>query len=313
MVLTYIVNQDDDKKELKNLLKRKLYISNELIIKLKKSKSIFVNDQNVHVNKILNLNDIIKIDFDNMVASTENKSFIDKFKVWDIPINILYEDQYLIILDKPPNVIVHPVSAEYEHTLSNALINYLIKKDKKYVHENIHIVTRLDKDTSGICIFAKNAYIKQLFAAKKNTVKLSKEYIAVVNGIIQNQSGIIQKNIKRKDDSIITRCVDDSGDFAKTQYFVLSRNYEKNYTVVKVKIYTGRTHQIRVHMAYINHVILGDDLYAKEYGIQDIRKYINRQALHCAHVTFYHPITNKYINISSPMPKDIQSLIELKK
>lgn len=310
--LEYCAKINDDKKDLKYILKKRLYISNVELIKLKNTKSIKVNDKIEHVDKTINCNDKITVDFDNMINNYKALSFTDKFSIFKYDFNILYEDEYLLILNKPYNMIIHPVSNDYEHTLSNAVMYYLISKDQKYSKENIHIVTRLDKDTSGICIFAKNAYTQQLFISKKNQVNLNKEYIAIVNGIIKEDHQIIEKNIKRKADSIINRCVSDDGDYAKTEYFVIERNYAKNYTIVKVKIYTGRTHQIRVHMSYIKHVLLGDDLYADESNLNDINKYIQRQALHCYHVSFFHPITEKYIDIFANIPDDMNKLIAKK-
>lgn len=309
MIVKYIAKINDNNKDLKFILKKRLYISNVEIIKLKNTQSVKVNGKIEHVDKVISYNDEIIVDFDNMIRNSKVLSFIDKFTTFEFPLDILYEDEYLLIINKPYNMIIHPVSSDYEHTLSNAVMHYLISEDKKYSKENIHIVTRLDKDTSGICIFAKNAYIQQLFVSKAKQVNLNKEYIAIVDGIISNNHQIIEKNIKRKEESIITRQVSDDGDYAKTEYFVLEKNHDKNYTVTKVKIYTGRTHQIRVHMAYINHTLLGDDLYANKNNIQNINKYIQRQALHCYHVSFFHPITGKFINIFATIPDDMAILI----
>ena len=201
---------------------------------------------------------------------------------------------------------VHPSCANYESTLSNAVATYL---EKQNIY-SIHIVTRLDKNTSGICIFAKNEYIQELFIRKKYEVKLQKEYIAIVNNIEKTDHDIIELPISRKDNSIILREVNENGDYAKTEYLVKKRNYEKNYTILNIILHTGRTHQIRVHMAAIGHVLLGDTLYAKEYNITDIDKLIKRQALHSHIVSFNHPITGKYIKIESCIPDDMLKLIK---
>ena len=262
---------------------------------------IKVNNKIENINYILKENDIINVN----ITDFNTNSFSDKFKIIDLPFNILYEDDYLLIVDKGPNMPIHPSSDNYENTLSNIVAFYL----KKQNINNIHIITRLDKNTSGICIFAKNEYIQELFVRKKDDINLVKKYICIVNGILEKDHDFITYPIARKPNSIILRQVNEDGNFAKTEYNVISRNIKNNYTVVEVTLHTGRTHQIRVHMGYIGHTLLGDDLYAKEYGVDDITKYISRQALHCYNITFNHPITNEKINIVSPLPNDMKNLI----
>ena len=201
----------------------------------------------------------------------------------------------------------HPSADNYDNTLSNIVAAYL----KKQGINNIHIVTRLDKNTTGICIFAKNEYIQELFVRRKEKLNLKKEYIAIVNGIVKENHGIIEKNIARIDNTIILRHTvnDNTGDYAKTEYNVLARNEEKNYTVVNVLLHTGRTHQIRVHMIDLGHILLGDTLYAEHYGIRDIDKLISRQALHAHSISFNHPITDEFIQIQADIPNDMKNLI----
>ncbi len=309
MELKYSVNSSDSGKQLKYILKKKLYISNILLLKLKQTKSIFVNDLPTFVTYIVKPNDVIKVDLDNMYEKLNETvtKFSDKYKINSENLDILYEDDYLLILNKPPFLPVHPSSSHYENTLSNSVAYYL-EKQKIY---SIHIVTRLDKDTSGICIFAKNEYIQELFIRKKDTINIKKKYIAVVDGIVKKDHDIITLNISRSKDSIITREVNENGDFAKTEYKVLNRNIDKNYTVLEILLHTGRTHQIRVHMSHLGHILLGDELYANKFKFnKNIREYINRQALHASTVTFNHPITNKQIIIEAPIPNDMKKLIK---
>lgn len=299
MKLEYIVAKEDESKLLKDILKNKLYISNVLLKKLKLCKGIFVNNTSTFTNYKVKQNDKILVDLD-LIERTNR--FMDKFTLIDRPLDILYEDDYLLIVNKPSNMPVHPSSDNYENTLSNIVANYL----KNQNIFNIHIITRLDKDTTGICIFAKNEYIQELFIRKKENIKLKKEYLAICNGIIQKKHDIIEKNIARKEGTIILREVNNNGDYAKTEYFIESINYEKNYTIVKVLLHTGRTHQIRVHMSYIGHALLGDDLYSDNI---EICKYIQRQALHAIKITFNHPITNKNITIEAKIPDDLSKFI----
>lgn len=234
---------------LKNVLKNKLYISTSLIIKLKKNNVIFVNNNPVFVNKVLNKNDVLTINFDELKLEK------DYINCYDFPLDILYEDEYILAVNKPSNLESHPSQSNYDKTLANAVMNYYTENN--YNIHKVHILTRLDKDTTGICIIAKNEYIQNLFEIKKEHINLKKEYIAAVNGIIKNDYDVIEKNIIRKSDSIILREVSNfSGDYAKTDYYVLARNLEKNYSLLNIVLHTGRTHQIRVHMASIGHVIL---------------------------------------------------------
>lgn len=307
MILTYNVNNKDKGKKLKDILKKKLYISTELLKKIKYAECIFVNKKIEHVNYIVKENDIIKVDIQKYLTLKNTPKFEDKFILKDEPLDILYEDEYLLIVNKPTNMPTHPSADNYENTLSNIVAAYL-KKQGLY---NIHIVTRLDKNTTGICIFAKNEYIQELFVRLKNKINIKKEYIAVVNGLVKDDTGIIEKNIKRMENTIILRKTtnDNTGDYAKTEYEVLCRNETKNYTVLKVILHTGRTHQIRVHMIDIGHILLGDTLYAKHYNICNIDNLISRQALHARKVTMFHPISGKLLKIEAPLPEDMKKLI----
>ncbi len=307
MNIKYIATQNDNGKKLKDILKKRLYISSELLKKIKYANCIFVNDKNTYTNYIVRYNDTILVDLDNYIKSKKDLKFEDKFELVDAPLDILYEDDYLLIVNKPANMPTHPSSDNYTNTLSNIVANYL-KKQGIY---NIHIITRLDKNTTGICIFAKNEYIQELFVKKKNIINLQKEYIAIVNGIVSLDNGIIEKNIARMDNTILLRhCVTNyTGDYAKTEYNVLKRNTNLNYTVLNVILHTGRTHQIRVHMIDLGHILLGDTLYAQHYNISNIDTLIKRQALHARKITLIHPITEQKLIIEAPIPDDMKKLV----
>ena len=308
MKIQYIAQKRDEGLRLKDVLKKRIYISTELLKKLKYSNSILVNNENKFVNYIVKENDAITVDLENFIASKSTSKFENKFVLKDEPLDILFEDEYLLIVNKPANMPTHPSSDNYENTLSNIVASYL-KKQGIY---NIHAVTRLDKNTTGICIFAKNEYIQELFVRIKNKISLKKEYIAIVDGLVEKDHDIIQKNIARMENTIILRQTvdEDKGDFAKTEYNVLERNIENNYTVLNVILHTGRTHQIRVHMIDIGHILLGDTLYAEHYNIKNIDKLIKRQALHAYKVSFNHPITNEFIQICAPIPQDMKLLMK---
>lgn len=304
MKLNYTAKEEDFGKDLKNIIKTKLFISNRLYIKIKKEGKILVNNDSKYSNYLVTPGDVIQV---TIPLDVENdSSFLNKFKPYEIKLDILYEDEYILIVNKPSNMPVHPSSDNYEFTLSNVVASYL-KKQKIYT---IHIVTRLDKDTTGACIFAKNEYIQELFIRKKAIINLKKEYICIADGIFKENQGTIEAPIDRVKNSIILREVNfDTGDYAKTKYTVISRNYEKNYTILKIDLLTGRTHQIRVHMNYLGHTLLGDDLYGKFYSKKAISTYITRQALHAYKISFLHPITNEPISIVANIPDDIKRLL----
>ncbi len=245
MKLEYTVTKEDENTKLKYILKNKLFISAGLLTKLKNNKCIYINGNISLVNTLVKEKDEILIDLDNIDK--------DKIKInsYNKSLDIIYEDEYILVINKPSNLEIHPSINSYDKTLANMVINYY--NEKNYNIHKVHIITRLDKNTTGICIIAKNEYIQNLFSNKN---KINKEYIAIVNGIVEKEHGIIEKNISRKQGSIIVRQVKDTGDYCKTEYFVLSRNIQKNYTCIKLLLHTGRTHQIRVHMAYLGHVLL---------------------------------------------------------
>jgi 23S rRNA pseudouridine1911/1915/1917 synthase len=249
--LQYTVKKEEENTKLKYILKNILHISTSLLIKLKNNKCIFVNNEISMVNTLVKENDQIIVDLNNIDIECEST-----VTPYNQKIDIIYEDEYILVIDKPSNLEIHPSPNNHDKTLANMVMHYYIEKN--YDINKIHILTRLDKDTSGICIIVKNEYIQNLFSSTGDTIyfQIQKEYIAIVNGIVENNHDIIEKNIARKNGSIIIREVNESGDYCKTEYFVLNRNIEQNYTCLKVLLHTGRTHQIRVHMAFIGHVLL---------------------------------------------------------
>ena len=173
-------------------------------------------------------------------------------------------------------------------------VKYYLNNNKK-----IRPINRLDRDTSGIVLFAKNEYIQELMI---NNTKIKKEYIAITDGILKEKSGTIDLPIARKPGSIMERQVSEEGQTAITHYEVI-RQIQDRFTLVKLELGTGRTHQIRVHLSHIGAPILGDTLYSKETDL------ISRQALHAHKITFTHPITQNTVEIIAPIPNDISNVI----
>lgn len=284
-----------------NILKNKLKMSHRVI--KGNEKRVLVNGEHKVRRDIINVGDKLEITLYEDI--TDEDKFVNKYKCLEKALDIIYEDEYILAVNKPSNMPVHPSCNNYDNTLSNIVAPYLAKEGIF----GMHIVTRLDKDTSGVCIFAKHPYIQELFNLKKEEMKLNKEYIAVVNGKIKER-GIIEAPIARKVGTIILREVREDGKYAKTEFERLEYNEEKDYSVVRIKLYTGRTHQIRVHMSYIGHTLLGDDLYAKESEKEDILKLIKRQALHCDKVSFIHPVTNCYMELVAKVPEDMVGFLK---
>ncbi len=299
MLLSYQIDKNDHYDNVLHVLKDNFLLSDRLITKLKKNNKIFLNNNPTYTKKNVVLGDVISvlIDFEednsNIVATEMN-------------LNIIYEDEYLLILNKPSGIAIHPSILHFDNSLSNGVKFYF---DKLNLKKKIRIVNRLDKDTSGIVIFAKNEYIQECLIKQMKTHDFKKEYLAIIEGVLENTSGTLNFPIARKKGSIIERCVDPNGDTAITHYDVIKTWTESNninfskhldLSLVHIILETGRTHQIRVHFSYINHPILGDSLYGHSSNL------INRQALHCYKITFIHPITKEILPFIALLPEDMQ-------
>ena len=303
MKLNYIVTENDVNKTIKDILFSKFHISHRLLTKLKKENSIFLNNSPIYVDKVLSIDDKITISFD---YKEDNSNIFSK----NIPLDIIYEDDWLLIVNKPSGIPVHPSINHYEDSLSSGIKYYF---ESIGLNKKIRPVNRIDKDTSGLVVFAKNEYIQESLIKQMSNGNFYKEYIAIVEGSFKNKKGVINKPIARKDKSIIERCISDSGDTAITHYEVLDQfdvNNDLNIkddkiSILKCILETGRTHQIRVHLSSILHPILGDNLYGKNINL------INRQALHSYKISFIHPITNNKIDFKSTIPSDINKIINL--
>ena len=220
-------------------------------------------------------------------------------------LDIIFEDDSLIIINKPAGIPVHPSILHFDNSLSNGLAYYFQEKNIK---KKIRPVNRLDKDTSGIVVFAKNEYIQECLIKQMKSKKFLKEYFAILEGFLETSSGTINASISRKEGSIIEREINSNGDISIT-HFELIKNFSakgKKLSLVKFKLETGRTHQIRVHSKYINHPILGDSLYGNNSNL------ISRQALHSYKISFIHPIINKNLEFKICLPKDINYILEIK-
>ncbi|WP_303997273.1 RluA family pseudouridine synthase [Megamonas hypermegale] len=224
----------------------------------------------------------------------------------DIPLDILYEDSDIIVVNKARGMVVHPAAGVYTGTLVNALL-YHCGDELSGINGKIRpgIVHRLDKDTSGVMVVAKNDFAHNNLAEQIGSKTAVKEYVALVHGNITEEKGIIEANIGRHPvDRKKMAVVTSGGKPATTVFHVLERF--KNCTFVKCRLLTGRTHQIRVHMAYIGHPLIGDPKYCNSKNKFDIQG----QALHSLSLTLIHPRTNQEMTFTAPIPQDMQKLLK---
>ena len=274
-------------------VKNKFDVSRSKAQKLNADNLVLVNKEHKNNSYIVEENDIVEL--------IENKEYIpSKFKSENIPLDIVYEDKDLVIINKPSGMVVHPASGNYENTLVNALI-YRYNLDDTNVRSGI--AHRIDKDTSGLVIVAKNDKTLELLTDMFKNKKIKKTYVAIVDGVINNKSGTINAPITRDVKDRKKMMVGKDGKNSITHFYVIKTF--KNNTYISLNLETGRTHQIRVHMAYIGHPVTNDKVYGKEntsFG----------QYLHASKLEFIHPITKKEMIVEAPLPEEfIEKLKEL--
>ena len=291
MILKYIVDKNDSGKTINEIINQKFCLSNRLFTKLIRDKRIFVNDKNMDTRLKVSENDKITIDLN---YDEDNSNIVSK----QMELDIVYEDEGMVIINKPLGIAIHPSIRHYEDSIASGVKYYF---ESLGIHKKIRPVNRLDLNTSGLVIFAKNEYVQENLIKQMQTKTFTKEYLAIVTGILENKKGIIDKPIARKDGSIIERCVSETGQRAITEYEVI-REFGNN-SLVKCKLLTGRTHQIRVHFAYIGHPLLGDSLYGKKSDL------IEGQALHCYKLKFLHPVTSKELVIKCDLGKKLNNIL----
>lgn len=291
--LEYKIDNEHDHVKLREFLTHVKKLSGRLIKGAARDGRITVNNKVVKLNYILECNDIVEVDVDK-----EEDQNIEPQKM---DIDIVYEDDDMVIVNKPANMVVHPTKSHPDGTLSNGLLYYFREKGEGCI---VRLVSRLDMDTSGLIIIAKNQFSHMALSGNIKGRDFQKSYLAVVHGNMEHSNGTIDLPIYWDKDKGIKRTVDDRGQQSITDYKVLEQ-YNKG-DLVKLTLRTGRTHQIRVHLSHLGHPIFGDAL----YGTGDDGEYIGRQALHAYKLSFKHPRTGNMINIESRIPEDIMELIK---
>ncbi|MGH0778126.1 RluA family pseudouridine synthase [Bacillus cereus] len=253
--------------------------------------AIKVNGQHASVRHQLQVGEELRIFF-----PVEERS--EGMIAEDIPLCIVYEDDAVLVINKEANMSTIPSREHPSGSVANALLSHY---DKQYLASTVHIVTRLDRDTSGLMLIAKNRFVHHLLSKQHQQKAVKRTYEAIVHGEMVEREGTIDAPIGRKSDSIIERTVCEEGQRAVTHFRVIDSANHKTH--VSLELDTGRTHQIRVHMAHIGHPLLGDNLYG---GKRDEMK---RQALHSTSLTFYHPILEKEMSFTAMIPSDMQEVL----
>lgn len=291
-IFSYTISEKYACSTLSAFLKSQGY-SSPIIRHLKRTPNgLCLNNVWARVHDILHTGDILTI------TLTETEPSENIIPV-NLPLKIVYEDEDLMVINKSAGMPIHPSQGNYDNTLANAVAYYYAQKKLPFVYRCIN---RLDKDTTGLLILAKNMYSASLLSNMVKERNIHREYLAIATGKVPT-SGTIEAPIGRVQGSTIERHIDEiHGDYACTHYKCL--NYQNGYSLVSLKLATGRTHQIRVHMKHIGHPLPGDFLYNPDYSV------INRQALHSYCLKFIHPITKTQLEFIAPLPDDMANILQ---
>ncbi len=294
-VFTYIASPETSGITIEQFLRRKGY-SRHILTHLKQTENgICKNGIWAYANQRMKPGDCLT------VTLLEEKSSENIVPV-PMPLSIVYEDADLMILNKPADTPIHPSVNNYENTLANGISWYFYAQGIPFVYRCIN---RLDRDTTGLLILAKHMYSAALLSKMAANREIHREYLAIASGLLP-VSGVIDAPISRKNGSAIERCVDFScGEQAITHF--QREAFKDDCSLVRLKLETGRTHQIRVHMKYLGHPLIGDFLYCADYPEQ--QKRMQRQALHSHHLQFLHPITGKEMSFTAPLPPDMEWIL----
>lgn len=286
--LKYQIDTDLQISTIKYFLKAKGYSSGNLIELKKYREGILLNGEPAHVNQLLYPGDTLAI---NIIE--ENSS--EKINPVNLPLDIVFEDEDLLVINKPAGMPIHPSANNYDTSVANALASYFHSRGIPFV---FRCINRLDKDTSGLTIVAKHFVSAGILSG----MVAEKSYLAIVRGSLTPPSGTIDVPIGRKPGSVIERMVDfEIGERAVTHYHLVEE--ANGHSLVSLQLETGRTHQIRIHMKHIGFPLIGDYLYNPD------REFIDRQALHSHKLTFTHPLTGEIMTFTAPLPDDMMRVL----
>ncbi|APX72288.1 RluA family pseudouridine synthase [Companilactobacillus allii] len=285
--LKFTINSTD-KKIIRKFLSHQNFSSSQLRNLKNKGGQIFVNHKKRHLDFRMKTGDSLLV-----VLSEEIPA--DIIEPMQGKLDVIYEDDYLLVVNKPPGLASLPTRARTSRTMSNIVKYYL---EENHENSTIHLVTRLDRDTSGLMVFAKNSFTHSLLDQILHSQDFQKYYLALIYGQMTPSLGLIDLPIGIDPDAFYLRNIDQNGKASKTEYKTIA-NY-KTASLLKLKLLTGRTHQIRVHLSAMGHPIIGDEMYSHR---KDSR--ISRQALHCYELKIVHPVTHELLNLKAPIPQDM--------
>lgn len=295
-VLQYVVSETDAGLRIEQYLKQRGY-SRQCLIHLKKHPgSVLADGAERFLNQPLAAGEHLTIRFCEEESS-------EKIPPVDLPLDIVYEDEDLLVINKPAGMPIHPSMNNYTNSMANGLAWYYAQQGKPFI---FRCINRLDRDTSGLTLVAKNLLSSCILSAAAQKKEIRREYRAIVRGRISPEAGTIDAPLIRKPGSIIEREVDFAhGETAVTHYRLLEES--NGHSLISLRLETGRTHQIRVHMKYIGYPLIGDYLYNPD------KEWIGRQALHSCRLAFVHPITGENMDFAAPLPEDMRRVLDGKK
>jgi 23S rRNA pseudouridine1911/1915/1917 synthase len=292
--LLYRPNEADECFNVREILKRRLSVSTRLLRRLKSGGGVCRNGLPVRMNAGVFAGDVITVRFPGEESGFEPEP---------IPISPVYEDDDLLVIDKQAGLVVHPTKGHAAHTVANGIMHRMHARGESY---KIRFINRLDMDTTGLLVVGKNAYSQQYFARQSAENEVVKRYAAIVKGLVEADEGLIELPIGKAREDEIRRVVTEDGAPSLTRYSVVERfPCGSGFTLLRLELGTGRTHQIRVHLSHIGHAVVGDALYG---GLSPLPA--DRQALHAAELIFRHPRTGDAMRLTAPLPADMKKLLE---
>ncbi|MDF2720783.1 MAG: RluA family pseudouridine synthase [Paenibacillus sp.] len=311
--LTYIVSQHDDGVELKTILRERMKLSRKLLSRLKQTdEGITVNGERRYTSVRVRAGDTVEI----RMEEEQSEDILPQ----PLPLEIVHEDDQLMIVNKAAGMIVHPTHGHYTNTVANAIVYHWLEQGQKIRFRPVH---RLDQETSGVLCIAKNPYVHQHISEQMKANTVEKTYLAIVRGAVEQDAGTVDAPIDRDPESPHVRIVTPQGYRAVTHYETVER-FGAMATLVRLRLETGRTHQIRVHMNHIGHPLLGDIMYGVEGRDEGQRVVIHaagsgaeavvsldRHALHAARLAFTHPTVRGLAVFEAPLPADLAGAVEL--
>lgn len=291
-ITTYHIDNTSTGLRIEQYLRRRGYSYQNLTQLKKMPESILINGVWSYMRTPLKSGDILTVH----IKETESSPNIPPV---NLPLDIIYEDEDIIVVNKPAGMPVHPSLNNYENSLANALMYYYQEQGKPFI---FRCTNRLDRDTSGLTVIAKHMVSSAILSNMGVRHEITREYLAIVRGELIPEEETVDAPIGRAESSLIERKIDfEKGEHAVTHYHVIE---EKNgHSLVSLTLETGRTHQIRVHMKHIGHPLIGDYLYNPDM------EFISRQALHSYRLSFSHPITGEQMDFTAPLPEDMRRVL----